>query len=343
MKESPSRAPRWPRRRGLRALLLAAGRGERLRPLSLEIPKPLLPVAGRPLAAASLDALVEAGCEAIAVNLHHLGEPIAAALGTSWRGVTLHYSRETELLGTLGALGPLRELFAGASEILIVNGDSLCRWPLRRLLDRHRRSGALATLLLARRAPAAEFGGGVRCAADGRVLGFGRGTLTESAVRAGRVFAGAHVLAPALLDRLPAGRADTITDLYEPLLAEGASLQTLSTSRPWHDLGTPRRYLEGALAWALSPLPPGACWLAPGVERGAGARLAGSVVEAGARRGPAGRVRRRGGEPGCEIGAGASLVRVIVGPGVAVPAGASHSDALLTRGTMSGHLQATPL
>lgn len=123
-----------PRRR---ALVLAAGFGRRLRPLTAALPKPLLPVAGRPLVAWTLDALVAAGCEGIALNLHHQGEAIAAALGTHHRGVPLHYSREPEILGTLGAVWPLRDFLAAADEVLIVNGDSLCRWPLRALAARH--------------------------------------------------------------------------------------------------------------------------------------------------------------------------------------------------------------
>ncbi|HSM15042.1 MAG TPA: sugar phosphate nucleotidyltransferase, partial [Thermoanaerobaculia bacterium] len=84
----------------MRALVLAAGRGERLRPLTAELPKPLLPVAGRPLVEHTLERLRAAGVEAVAINLHHRGERIRSALGESWHGLPLCYSEEPRLLGT---------------------------------------------------------------------------------------------------------------------------------------------------------------------------------------------------------------------------------------------------
>src|SRR6187402_2776161 len=117
----------------LRALVLAAGRGERLRPLTATLPKPLLPVAGRPLLAWTLERLRAAGCEAVAINLHHLGGQIREQFGDRFRGLPLVWSEETELLGTAGALPPLREFLSAADRVLVVNGDSLCRWPLETL------------------------------------------------------------------------------------------------------------------------------------------------------------------------------------------------------------------
>src|SRR6185503_3502396 len=137
----------------LRALVLAAGYGTRLRPLTDELPKPLLPVLGRPLLLRTLDALVDVGCEAAAINLHHLADAIAAAVGDEHRGMRIVYSREEPILGTGGAFVPLREFFAGCATALLVNGDSLCAWPLGELLERHRRGrGAAATASTARAA-----------------------------------------------------------------------------------------------------------------------------------------------------------------------------------------------
>ena len=109
------------RRPRLRALVLAAGRGERLRPLSATIPKPLLPVAGRPLVAWTLERLREAGVEAAALNLHWLGGAIRERFGDSFRGMPLVYSEERELLGTGGALPPLRDFLSDCDVALIVN------------------------------------------------------------------------------------------------------------------------------------------------------------------------------------------------------------------------------
>jgi MurNAc alpha-1-phosphate uridylyltransferase len=238
-----ARAARRPR---LRALVLAAGRGERLRPYTLSTPKPLLPVRGRPLIAWSLDSLArhrqELGIDEVAINLHHLGPQIRAAIGDRHDGLRIRYSDESaQLLGTLGALHPLREFLAAAPRFLILNGDSWCDWPLDRLLAAHlaARDGRTATLLLTSRADPGEYGGGVGVDRRGNVVTFGR--ERDERISARRVFAGAHVLERRLLERVPPGPGDTIGGLYEPLLAEGATLGTWTTNRRWHDLGTPAR------------------------------------------------------------------------------------------------------
>ncbi|MDP9119810.1 MAG: nucleotidyltransferase family protein, partial [Acidobacteriota bacterium] len=147
--------------RRLRALVLSAGLGIRLRPLTELVPKPLLPVAGAPILAHTLERLAAVGCEAVAINLHHLGEQIRGHFGTAFAGMPLTFSEEPELLGTLGALFPLREFLAAADLVLLVNGDSLCRWPLARLVRQHLKTGDAATLLLASRPDPRLFGGGV--------------------------------------------------------------------------------------------------------------------------------------------------------------------------------------
>ncbi|HEY9420464.1 MAG TPA: nucleotidyltransferase family protein, partial [Thermoanaerobaculia bacterium] len=139
--------------------MLAAGLGTRLRPLTSHTPKPLLPVRGVPILGHTLAQLAAIGCEAAAINLHYLGDQIRQRFGESHAGMSLTWSEEPELLGTLGALHPLKEFFAPADLVLLVNGDSLCQWPLRKLVRRHLAAGARATLLLASRPDPAQFGG----------------------------------------------------------------------------------------------------------------------------------------------------------------------------------------
>lgn len=329
-----------------RALVLAAGRGERLRPLTMELPKPLLPVAGRPLVARSLDALLLAGCREAALNLNHLGGTIRAALGESHRRghrtLALTWSDEAAaLLGTGGALVPLRTFFAAAPALVILNGDSLCRWPLDRLLARHARGDAAVTLLVSRRADPRRFGGGV--ALDrGRVVAFRGGELAAASAPVRRVFAGAAVLDPSLLARLPAGPSDIVSALYEPLLAEGATIAAVETARPWHDLGTPARYLEGALDFALAGLAPRQSRVDRAARIAAGARARSSMVEPGASVEAGARLERCLVLPNAVVQAGARLRRVIVGPGVHVPAGGELDEMLLTRGE-DGSIVQTPL
>ncbi len=318
----------------MRALVLAAGRGERLRPLTDELPKPLLPVAGRPLAAWTLERLRAAGVEAAALNLHHRGEAIRATFGASFGGLPLVYSEEPELLGTGGALPPLADFFAPADVVLLVNGDTLCRWPLARLLARHRRArrqGAVATLLFHRTVDPLPFGGGVALEGE-RVLAFRRDALAWGAARVRRVFAGAAALAPELLADLPAGRSDIVAALYEPLLARGQEIAAVETARAWHDLGTPERYLEGALARALDGLPARGARALPGADVEPTARLARSVVEAGAKVAAGARLERALVLPGARVGAGATLAHAILGPGAEVAAGERLAHALRTVG-----------
>jgi len=329
----------------LRALVLAAGRGERLRPLTDTVPKPLLPIAGEAVAAHTLERLQRAGCEAAALNLHHLGDAIRARFGGDFAGMPLEYSPESTLQGTLGALYPLREFLRQAEAVVIVNGDSHCRWPIEALVRRHLRSGAQATLLLVKRAPADELrGGGVAVDRAGRAAGF-RGAILpgvpESELRR-RVFGGAHVLAPGLLERVPEGPGDIISGLYQALLAEGGTIATVTTGRAWHDLGKPRRYLEAALAGGLRWGPLGRTRVAPQAQVEAGARLRRAVVEGDARIERGSLVERSLVLPGAVIGAGSRLCDTIVGFGAIVPPGTSVERRLVTpRGPQPPPAQAT--
>lgn len=231
----------------MKALVLAAGLGSRLRPLTDEHPKPLLPIRGLPILGHTLRRLAAAGCEAAAINLHHRGEAIRDHFGSSFEGMPLVYSDEPELLGTLGALYPLRDFFAGSSAVVLINGDSLCRWPLRRLLESHRRGRRPVTLLLTRYPDPRKFGGGVGIDGKGRVVSFRPGDGDPGGTVAERlVFAGAHVLAPELLERVGPGPSDSVRDLYDPLLREGKEIGAVISTGPWHDLGTPQRFLEAA-------------------------------------------------------------------------------------------------
>ena len=315
----------------LRALVLAAGRGERLRPLTDSTPKPLLPIAGRAVAAHTLERLQRAGCEAVAINLHHLGGRIRQALGDSFHGMPLRYSEESTLQGTLGALYPLRDFLRDADAVVLVNGDSHCRWPIEALVRRHFRRHAEATLLLVKRAPDDELARALEVDGDGRIVGLRAGRSPSPAAEKPprrRVFGGAHVLSPGLLELVPEGPGDIIGGLYQPLLERGATLQSLETSRRWHDLGKPRRYLEAALQAGLGFA--GRSRVAESASVGRGARLRSTVVEADARVGERARIERSLVLPGAVIGAGCRLRDTIVGFGAALPPGSSVERRLIT-------------
>ncbi len=331
----------------VRALVLAAGLGTRLRPLTDDLPKPLLPVLGQPLLGLTLRRLAAAGCEAAAINLHHAAGQIRRAFGSEHAGLPLTWSEEPRLLGTLGALGPLAGFFADADLALVVNGDSLCRWPLAELVARHLATGALATLLLAARADPADFGGGVAVDGAGKLLWLrpagapaglggqapgvspppGRRTpgmpgMPGMPGRRQRVFAGAHVLSRRLLLRIASSPApaptDFVRDLYEPLLADQPGcLDSLTTGRRWHDLGTPRRYLAATLDWTGAR----GLWISPAAAVAPSAAVRRSSLEAGARVAAGAIVEDSVLLPDARVGAGCEVRDSILGPGVELPAG----------------------
>jgi mannose-1-phosphate guanylyltransferase len=323
----------------LRALVLCAGRGERLRPLTDALPKPLMPVLGAPLVSRTLGLLASAGIQAAALNLHHLGDLIPVALGERSGEMALHYSVEEELLGTLGPFGRLEEFFTDVDPVLLVNGDSLCRWPLAAVSQAHREGGSEATLLLSSRPDPASFGGGVVVDGDGRVISFrGEGAEREG-TRTG-VFAGLHVIAGRLLDGVAARPSDIVRDLYEPLLEQGATVRALFTDRRWYDLGTPRRYLSGVLAQAEAQSEPGASWYGAGVEVESGADLLGSILEPGVRVAAGATIENSLLLPGAIVGRNALVRDSILAPGVELPVGARAVSSLVSH---AGELVETPI
>lgn len=310
--------------RRIRALVLAAGLGTRLRPLTLHTPKPLLPVRGVPILGHTLAELAAIGCEAAAVNLHYLGDQIRQRYGDSHAGMPLTWSEEPELLGTLGALHPLKPFFAPADLVLLINGDSLCRWPLRKLIRRHLAGGARATLLLTARGDPALFGGGVGIDGAGRVLSFRPGDPEPGEVMRRHVFAGAHVLSPRLLSRIGPGKADIVRDLYVPMLEEGERIYSLVSKRRWHDLGTPQRFLEGVLDWARAGWPERLwrrAWISQAAVLEPGVKVRRSAIEPKARVGEGARIERSVLLPGAHIGKGCVVRETIVGFGASVPPG----------------------
>lgn len=348
------------RRQRFRALVLAAGFGTRLAPLTDQLPKPLVPVRGTTPLELALDRLAAAGCEAAAINLHHKGDAIREYLdrvrgsaaggpggrrtGPRWGEMEIVFSEEPEILGTLGALGPLRDFFSGTDAAVLVNGDSICRWPIKALLRRHRRSGAAATLLFSRTADPERFGGGVAVERRRRVVGFGGDPAADPERGRRFVFAGLHVLDPGLLGRVGDGRSEIVPGLYRPLLEEGRELAALATRRAWHDLGTPRRLRDGVLAGRLGagsrpwPLPAGGTWIAPGVRLERGARVRQAVLESGVTVASEARVRRSVVLPGARIGAGSRIDGCVVGFGASVPPGTRVARRLVCRRTADASL-----
>src|SRR5215472_774208 len=132
----------------MKALVLAAGYGERLRPITDTIPKPLVEIGGRPLIHYPLLLLRHTGIRDVAVNVHHLADKIEAVLGDGRSlGLAITYSPEPVLLGTGGSLVALRDYFGG-EPFLILNGDTILDLDLPAMIAMHRERGALVTMAL---------------------------------------------------------------------------------------------------------------------------------------------------------------------------------------------------
>lgn len=300
---------------GLRAVVLAAGLGTRLRPLTAFEPKPLLPVGGRPMIVHTLARLEAAGCEAVALNLFYLGERIRDRLGSTFGKMPLVYSEERELLGTMGALAPLRDFWKDAEVLVVVNGDSLCRWPLRQLLRRHRRLAAEATALVSYRARTEEYGGGVGIDVEGQLVSVRPGK-SFGEVKKRRVFAGAQALSPTLLEGMRDGPQDFVRDLWVPMLERGRPVHVHETRAPWVEIGTPEFYLRSVRTWVGARWLPSwlrRSWLAPGAKVHSDARVSKSVIERGAVVEEGAQVERSLLLPGARVTSGCLVERSILG------------------------------
>jgi NDP-sugar pyrophosphorylase family protein len=204
----------------MKALILAAGHGTRLGPLTRELPKPLLPVGDEPLIGHTLRYLARHGFDQVAVNLHFLPHMIIDHVGDGRRfGVSVTYSHEEALLGTAGSVKRLQGFFAGESEFLVIYGDLLIDQDLSELLAFHRGTDAAATLLLHQRAGSNSL---VRREDDGRITAFIERPTEEQRRQAPHpwVNSGVQLLGPRILQAIPAsGACDLPRDVYIPLLA----------------------------------------------------------------------------------------------------------------------------
>jgi NDP-sugar pyrophosphorylase family protein len=225
----------------MKAMILAAGLGTRLRPLTNTIPKPLLPIAGTPLIVWNLLLLKRHGFHDVVINLHHLGAMIEQALGDGSRyGLRIIYSREPVILGTGGGLKQAEPHFSGES-VLVLNGDTLVELDLSALCAVHQQRNAAATLVL-RKDPEAARWGLVEMDSDNRIVRItGRGKA-ESGATQPRMFAGIHILHPRLLRDVPKGKASSIIDSYVAAIERGEMVIGYDCEGYWSDIGTPERY-----------------------------------------------------------------------------------------------------
>ena len=219
----------------MKALVLAAGKGERLRPLTETIPKPMLELGGRPLIHYPLMMLKRAGITQVAINVHHLAERIETALGTGRAlGLEITYAPETVLLGTGGPLCGLRSFF-GSEPFVVANADTMMDLDLPAMIGLHRARGALATFALHRPANINVYSQ-LEIDHDGRLrrirLLTGRDGAFEdfpdqppAVAVEGYMFCGLYICEPKIYDMMPpAGPFSSMKDLFAPIIERGLPL-----------------------------------------------------------------------------------------------------------------------
>lgn len=235
-------------------MILAAGKGTRLRPLTDTVPKPLLDVAGRPMIALPLDLLRQAGIDEVIINLHHLGNQIRSALGDGSRyGVQITYSEEDPILDTGGAIAAARPFLEGDT-FVVLNADTAIDLALPAVIDFHRAHGALATMVLRPDPQAARYGIIEIDATQRirRILGFPPAVAEPLTAL---MFAGVHVFDPRVFTYMEAGIYSITRDVYPRLLGAGEPLFGYVHHGYWRVLDTPDDLAAGRceLAQPLAP------------------------------------------------------------------------------------------
>ena len=222
-----------------RAMILAAGRGTRLAPLTDRIPKPLVPVAGRPLLEHILDFLRAGGIDDVVINLHHLGHLIAEHFGDGSRhGVRIRYSWEDPILDTGGGIKRAEPLLAG-EPFVVVNGDSLLELRLQDVVARHEESGALVTMVV-RPDPEARRYGLIELDADDRVRRVVGVPADVPVPLRGFMFPGLHIFQPGIFSWMENDVPYSVIRVtYRRLLLAGVPVQGFVTPARWVTIDTP--------------------------------------------------------------------------------------------------------
>lgn len=318
----------------MRAMVLAAGLGTRLRPLTYEITKPMVPVLDRPVMAHILDLLDRHNFDQVIANLHYFPDSIERYFGER-----LSYRFEQELLGTAGGVRKCADFF-GSEPFLVISGDALTDIDLTAFVARHRETGGIATLAVKKVSDTREYGV-VLHDREGRITGFQEKPRPEEAL-SDLGNCGIYIFEPEIFDYFP-GRpfVDWAKDVFPTLLQNDVPFHIHELREYWNDVGSlaelragtfdalrgelhlqvdGREVSPGVIVAGKTQLPTGVdiegpVWIGRDVQIGDGARLMGPVAIG----------------DGAHVGAGAQLRDSIVFPGTHV------ADGAIVIGAISGH------
>ena len=224
----------------MKAFILAAGLGTRLRSLGLEVPKVMVPIGGKPLLEHHLELFKRQGIRELIVNLHYLPKQITNYFGDGARfGVNITYSHEPELLGTAGAVKKMEQELRGGA-FIVFYGDNLVRVDFAPLVAFHQARRAVTTVTLFA-SPEPWTGGVVETDSSGRVVRFVEKPDPKQ-VSTNLISAGIFVVEPQVLEVIPAGRFyDFGKDVFPKLLAENRPVYAMKPEAYIQDVGTPER------------------------------------------------------------------------------------------------------
>lgn len=305
----------------MRAMIMAAGIGTRLRPLTDLVPKPMAPIVNRPALYHILHLLRRHGLREVVINLHHLPEVITGYFGDgSALGMHIEYSFEPELLGTAGGVKN-NAAFLGDDTFLVVSGDALTDIDLTGLIAAHRRNGSIATMAVKEVADPSLFGVVVADDED-KVVGFQeKPTLVEA--RSRLCNCGIYVFEPGILAHILPGQFDDFgRRVFPDLLREHVPFHAHTISSYWSDVGNLHEYIRGngdALARRVGVEIPGT-EIRPGLWVEDGSEIAPTAqIEPPAAIGRGCRIEEGAvidgpcviGD-GCVVGAGAHITRTLV-------------------------------
>lgn len=298
-------------------MILAAGFGTRLWPLTIGRTKPAIPFLNRPLIGFTLDYLKRYGFDEVIINLHHEPESVRAQLSDgSQFGVRIHYSvEEPEILGTSGALDRVREQLE-QDTFIVINGKIITDIDLAAALQTHRERQALATLVL-RPNPKRERFSEIHLTPDGRLEKFG-GFPQPDNPRSPLMFTGIHILEPGIFEYIPRGVfSDSVRDVYPKAMADGKIIAGhVADNSSWFELSTLERY------WAISQ---------EFLQR-TGQH---TVTDEGCLLGPTAQVRNSILWKRVRVEAGAQLSDCVVGDDVVIPANAQFQRAVIVRAALA--------
>lgn len=234
----------------MKAMILAAGLGTRLKPFSNYLPKPLLPFINRPLIEHTIEFLGKYGITELIINVHHLGEKIIDYLGDGKRfGVTVTYSKEEEILGTGGGIKRVKE-FLKDEVFVVINSDFLIDFDLKEAIDFHQQNKALATMIL-REAQEMKAYGTIGISKEGYLTKFTNiiESTAETVLKEGH-FVGIHILSPPIFEYLEDLSREVFCinrEIYPRLIRDNKKVLGYFMDGVWIDLGTIKNYSKAQL------------------------------------------------------------------------------------------------